>query len=66
MSDAPADRFTEANWDLSRPGRRATPLGRDEATEDGDVDVLVEYTGPAGTTYPATTPTTSSGVTAPK
>ena len=26
-----ADRFTKARWDLSRPGRRATPLRRDEA-----------------------------------
>lgn len=79
MSDArdaskEADRFTKPNWDLSRPGRRATPLrrdealallrehaaeierrtgvrpvalfgsvARDEATEDSDVDVLVEY-----------------------
>lgn len=31
-SDAP-DRFTKANWDLSRPGRRATPLRRDDALE---------------------------------
>lgn len=33
MSDARdvADRFTKANWDLSRPGRRATPLRRDAA-----------------------------------
>lgn len=30
MSDT-ADRFTKANWDLSRPGRRAIPLRRDEA-----------------------------------
>lgn len=79
MSDAgeAPDRFTKANWDLSRPGRRALPLrrdealallrehaaeierrtgvrpvalfgsvARDEATEDSDVDVLVEYTRP--------------------
>lgn len=30
MIDA-ADRFTKPNWDISRPGRRATPLRRDEA-----------------------------------
>ena len=27
----PGDRFTKPNWDISRPGRRATPLRRDEA-----------------------------------
>jgi len=30
MSDI-VDRFTKPTWDLSRPGRRATPLRRDEA-----------------------------------
>lgn len=30
MSDV-ADRFTKPDWDISRPGRRATPLRRDEA-----------------------------------
>lgn len=30
MADV-TDRFTKPNWDVSRPGRRATPLRRDEA-----------------------------------